>query len=190
MANQSRTSIYQIEVTLMGSNPPIWRRILAASDTTLPDVHELLQISMGWEDSHLHQFVVGEQFFGVADPDFPSDITDEMGVPLADILTGEEDAAVYEYDFGDSWAHRLVLEKIFVYEEGVPLPRCIEGQRACPPEDCGGVPGYEHLLAAIAEPGHPEHEGLSEWLGQGFDPEYLDLSWINFELGEFFGRDA
>jgi hypothetical protein len=190
MANKSKPSIYQIEVTLMGSDPPIWRRIVVPSSMTLPKFHALLQIVMGWENYHLHQFMAEEQYFGMPDPHFPSDMKSEARVKLKRLLPAKATSAIYEYDFGDGWEHQLVLEKVLPYEEGEPLPRCLEGQRACPPEDCGGIIGYEHLLEAVSDPEHPEHADLSEWLGEGFDPERFDASVANFELGRYFGKNA
>ncbi|MCO6441647.1 MAG: plasmid pRiA4b ORF-3 family protein [Nitrococcus mobilis] len=188
MADKSKPNVYQIKVTLMGSRPPIWRRILAPSNMPLPKFHELLQIAMGWENAHLHQFIAGKQYLGVPDPGFPSEVKNEARVKLQELLPAEGSSAIYEYDFGDGWQHKLVLEKVRPYEEGEPLPRCLEGKRACPPEDCGGIGGYEHLLEAVSDSKHPEHEELSEWLEEGFDPEHFDASQANFELGRCFGK--
>lgn len=190
MAGKSKPSVYQIKVILIGSEPPIWRRMLVAGNMTLPKVHATLQIVMGWKHSHLHQFVVDGQYFGVPDPDFAPRVKNEARVKLKQLLPAEGDGAVYEYDFGDGWEHGLLLEKIFPNEKGEPLPRCIDGKRTCPPEDCGGIGGYANLLEALENPKHPDHEELSEWLEEGFDPEYFDPSAANFELGRYFGKGA
>lgn len=187
-ASRFRPDTLQLKVTLRGSKPPIWRRLLVPGNFNLAQLHQALQIGMGWQESHLHQFVAGEDYYG---PDDPADFTcpkDETAMMLQKVLRAEGDTLVYEYDFGDGWEHTVLLEKFFPYVEGEPLPRCIDGKRACPPEDCGGVGGYAYLLEVLADPAHPEHRDLREWLGiDAFDPAALDLSVINFELGEFFG---
>lgn len=188
MAGKQKQSIYQIKVTLIGSAPPVWRRILAASDMLLPKFHELLQVVMGWENSHLHQFNTGRQSFGVPDPDFHSDIKDEARVKLTELLPAVGSSAVYEYDFGDGWEHELVVEGVLPAVANEPLPRCLEGERACPPEDCGGISGYELLLEALGDPKHPDHEESSQWVGEDFYPDRFDVSVANFELGRLFGK--
>ncbi|MDN5872403.1 MAG: plasmid pRiA4b ORF-3 family protein [Nitrococcus sp.] len=190
MTGKSRPSVYQVKVTLIHSKPPIWRRILVPNNMLLPKFHELLQITMGWENYHLHQFVAGEQYFGVPDTTLPMDIKNEARVKLRELLPAEGSSAIYEYDFGDGWEHKLKVEKVLPFEEGEPLPRCLKGKRACPPEDCGGIFGYENLLEAIRDPKHPNHSELSEWLGEGFDPEYFDASVLNIELDGYFRKNA
>lgn len=188
-ASRFRPDTLQIKVTLRGSKPPVWRRLLVPGNFNLAQLHAALQIAMGWEDAHLHQFVVGSDRYGPDDPDDFTCPRDERGAMLQKLLRAEGDVMTYEYDFGDGWEHTLLLEKFFPYEEAEPLPRCIDGKRACPPEDCGGVWGYAHLLEVMADASHPEHRDLRDWLGDAaFDPAALDLSRINFELGEHFGR--
>ncbi len=104
--------IYQVKVTLKGSKPPIWRRILVASDTRLGKLHRILQVVMGWTDSHLHQFIVGHTYYGVPHPDVDLDVRSERTVPLSRVLQAPKDKITYEYDFGDSWEHELLLEKV------------------------------------------------------------------------------
>lgn len=181
---------YQIKVTLVGSRPAIWRRILVRCDMNLTDLHHTLQIVMGWEDSHIHQFQVGQEVYGVPDPEYPRDVKNEARVMVKKVFSELGSVILYEYDFGDGWEHKLELEKVIPHQEGEPLPRCLDGKRACPPEDSGGIGGYKHLLQVVRDSEHPDHRELSEWLGEGFDPEYLDLSAVNYELGENFGRSA
>ena len=178
-------SIYQLKVTLNYSSPPIWRRFQIASTDTLEDVHIALQIVMGWTNSHLHQFMKDRVCYGMPDEDFPSDMLDELDYRLDQILKKEKDTLIYEYDFGDGWVHDVVLEKILPFKTDVELPVCLEGNRACPPEDIGGVPGYEMFLEAIADPSHPEHEDMLEWIGGEFDPERFDLAEVNNLLREY-----
>jgi hypothetical protein len=176
--------IYQIKVTLRHIRPPIWRRIEVGSEIKLDKLHRILQEAMGWTDSHLHQFIVGDSFYGQPDPDFDYDLDmdDETKVKLNQIVSGEKFKFIYEYDFGDGWEHELLIEKIGPPEDGVDYPRCLTGKRACPPEDVGGVWGYETFLEAMADPTHPEHEVYTEWIGDEFDAEAFDLEGINIGL--------
>jgi hypothetical protein len=178
----SKAQIYQIKVTLDESKPPIWRRILVPGDATLEKLHYILQVAMGWTNSHLHQFIVGQTFFGQPHPDFGLEMRDERRVKLSQIAPGEGFAFRYEYDFGDSWLHNLVVEKVLEPEPGQHYPVCVKGKRACPPEDVGGVWGYEGFLEAIGDPDHPEHEDYLEWIGGEFDAEEFDLDAVNSAL--------
>ena len=174
--------IYQIKVTLQGFRPPIWRRIQVRSDTRLDKLHLILQDVMGWDNYHLHQFVIHGEYYGPPyDGDF-MDMMDESKSKLSDLVGGEKFKFIYEYDFGDSWAHVLLVEKILPAEKGVQYPVCIKGKRACPPEDVGGVWGYGSFLEAIKDPKHPEHDEYLEWVGGEFDPEAFDLDDINVML--------
>jgi hypothetical protein len=177
-------NVYQIKVTLKGSKPPIWRRIQVTSDISLYELHHILQVVMGWEDYHLHQFIIGGTYFGEPHPDYGFDLemVDETTVELNQVVSGAKTKFTYEYDFGDSWEHTILIEKILPLEAGKHYPICLTGRRACPPEDCGGIWGYAYLLEAIQNPDHPEHEYLLEWVGGGFDPEAFDLDEINGEL--------
>lgn len=184
------TQIYQLKITLNHSRPPIWRRVQVAANVRLSQLHNIIQAAMDWENYHLHQFIVGKRpdwtFYGVPAPEY-----DDWGPPMKDesltklnqILKSVKDKFVYEYDFGDGWEHIILLEKILQPEDGAIYPRCVKGKRACPPEDCGGIWGYANLLEAMADPEHPEHEDLLDWMGgDDFDPEYFDLDEINARL--------
>jgi hypothetical protein len=170
--------IFQLKVTLKGSKPPIWRRVQVRADTGLGDLHAILQTVMGWDDSHLHQFIVQGEYYGVPTGD-DFNVMDEDEFTLAQVSGREKSKMVYEYDFGDGWMHDMVVEKILPPDQGAKLPRCVDGQCACPPEDCGGIWGYYNLLEAVRDPKHPEHEELREWLGEKYDPEAFDLDRIN-----------
>jgi len=174
--------VYQIKVTLGGSKPPIWRRVLVRSDTSLGQLHGILQAVMGWADYHLHQFIVGQTYYGVPHEDYGSEMRDESRVRLKQIVPSEKFKFRYEYDFGDSWLHHLLVEKILPPEAGQYYPVCIKGKRACPPEDVGGIWGYDSFLEAVRNPDHPEHEDMLEWIGGEFDPEAFDLDEVNEAL--------
>jgi len=185
MATKQLRNIYQVKITLIGSKPPIWRTVLVPSDLRLGAFHDVIQAVMGWTESHLHQFIANKIFYGVPDDDFGMEIEDESKYKLSQLLKMEKDSLIYEYDFGDSWEHKILLEKILPFDTKTALPVCIKGKRACPPEDCGGIWGYEELLEAISNPKHPDHENMLEWLGGEFDPEEFDLEEINGNLAEY-----
>ncbi len=177
--------IYQLKVTLKYSKPPIWRRLLVASDTTLAKLHDILQITMGWEDAHLHHFKIGEVYYSKPMTMFDMedlDNEDSHKVKLSQIVTGEKFKFLYEYDFGDSWYHEIVVEKILPHDSQQPLPRCITGKLACPPEDIGGIGRYYWVLEVLEHREDPEYEDLLEWLGGDFDPDAFDMDAINQEL--------
>jgi hypothetical protein len=179
------TSIYQLKISLLDIKPPIWRRFHVPSDMSLAKLHRVIQDVMGWEDGHLHQFKVGKTYYGVTYPDdfdgMPK-TRDERKASLEMLVSKPKGKFVYEYDFGDSWQHEIVLEKILPPEPGVRYPVCLEGKRACPPEDCGGAWGYGDLLDVLQDPQHPDHEDMREWLGGEFDPEHFDAAAVNAAL--------
>ncbi len=180
------TDVYQIKVTLKHSKPPIWRRIQVRGNTKLSKLHLILQQVMGWDNYHLHQFIVGgNTYYGEPNPDFDGwglDMRDEKRVTLNQIAPRAKSKFIYEYDFGDSWEHIMLVEKILPPEKGAHYPRCIKGKRACPPEDVGGVWGYDDFVEAIKDPKHPEHSGMLDWVGGKFDPEEFDLDAVNEAL--------
>lgn len=179
--------IYQLKVTLDGSKPPIWRRLHVPENVTLYELHAILQIAMGWTNSHLHMFHIGKQIYGNPEDDEFGELgtKDETRYRLNKVANREKMKFHYEYDFGDSWEHTILVEEILPAQKGVQYPRCVAGKRACPPEDVGGVAGYEEFLAAIADPRHEEHEEYLTWIGGAFDPEEFDLDEINTTLPNY-----
>jgi hypothetical protein len=176
-AAKKQNAIYQFKITLLDIKPPIWRRI-QVPDGTLDELHEHIQTAMGWTNSHLHQFLIRGQRYG--DPellndgfDDDDDLIDATEVRLSQLLEKKRRAFrfSYEYDFGDGWQHEIVYEGASPAEPRVRYPRCIEGARACPPDDCGGPWGYGDFLQAIRDPKHEDHETMLEWIGGAFDPE-------------------
>jgi hypothetical protein len=178
------TSVYQVLVTLQYIEPAIWRRLLLPSDLRLGKLHRVLQCVFGWENYHLHQFVVGDTLYGVPDPEWGDELPmiDERTVPLSHVLTQVGDTVVYEYDFGDSWRHDVLLETILPADPARASLVCLAGARARPPEDVGGVWGYASFLEAITDPEHAEHAELLTWAGGVFDPEGCDVNMINWWL--------
>ncbi|MGD8674579.1 MAG: plasmid pRiA4b ORF-3 family protein [Desulfobacterales bacterium] len=181
--NKKSKSLYQIKVTLVGSKPPIWRRLIVKDNIRLDQLHSVLQVAMGWFNYHLHQYRVGRSYIGIPDPDFDIDVKDERKVYLLDIISTPKDNFVYEYDFGDGWEHKIVLEKILSLDF-FESPVVIKGKKACPPEDCGGIWGYSDFLDAIQDPKHAEHESMLEWVGGEFDPDEFDMNFINKKLND------
>lgn len=181
-------TLLQLLVTLTGSRPAIWRRLLVPSELNLAQLHRVLQIAMGWEECHLHCFRQAGRTYEpkakreLVDFFLPKRTQDESKVRLADLLPAEGDWLLYEYDFGDSWAHEVRVEKVLPAPPGVRQPSCQAGERACPPEDCGGLPGFEHLLTVMANRKHPEYREMLEWLGERFDPKAFNLAEVNAEL--------
>jgi hypothetical protein len=176
--------IYQLKVTLKHIRPPIWRRVLVRGDISLGKLHRILQIVMGWGDMHLHQFVIGGVAYGQPDPNLGLYFQSERRANLNEVAPVAKHQFIYEYDFGDSWDHQILVEKILPPDPGAHYPVCVAGKRASPPEDCGGVPGYYSLSEAMSDPEHPEHANLREWLGYQFDAEAIDLAEINDILAD------
>lgn len=164
---KSKDLVYQLKISLKRSKPPIWRRVLISATATLGDLHCLIQIVMeGWDDYHMHQFEVRGEYYG--DPDAIDDIEfDENDFPLSKIVDKEGGKFFYTYDFGDDWEHEIVLEKILKAESGQQYPICTGGKRACPPEDSGGVWGYNEAKEREKE---------------GFNPELFNIDAINQKL--------
>ena len=181
-ASKTTALIYQLKVTLKDSRPPIWRRLLAPADFSLFKLHQALQLAMGWTDSHLHQFIIDGEFYSIPSREDFEPVLDERRYPLGQIAPREKRKFVYEYDFGDSWEHEIVVEKILPPEPEVKYPVCVKGKGACPPEDVGGVWGYAEFLQAIRDPNHEEHDMYLEWMGDEFDPEAFDLDEVNQAL--------
>jgi hypothetical protein len=137
---------------LEGIEPTIWRRFLVTGDIKLDKLHRVLQNVMGWENSHLHEFRVGKVSYAEPGPGQSGTTLNSKKMELRAVARKEKDTLMYIYDFGDGWEHKLIVEKISAPKSGKDYPLCLGGERACPPEDCGGIPGYEMLLSALAGP--------------------------------------
>ena len=179
-----------MHVELTGTQPPVWRRVDLASDLFLDRIHDVLQMVMGWQDYHLHQFASGGQAHDPKAENYvmPAGLAegivgiDERRVRLDEVLVGPGDRLFYEYDFGDSWSHTLDLEEVMDRSPGADPARCVGGEWACPPEDCGGIGGYAHLLQILADPSHPDHGELRRWAGADFDPAHFEPEQVNEAL--------
>jgi len=180
--------VYQLKITLKGTKPPIWRRIQVPESYTFWDLHVAIQDAMGWEDYHLHEFVFTLPIMNIKvrigipmEDDFDETILPDWDQKIADYFSSETPKAEYTYDFGDGWQHDIILEKILPREGGVIYPRCVDGKRACPPEDCGGIGGYAEFLEAIGDPANERHEDMLDWVGGSFDPEDFNPSEVKFD---------
>lgn len=178
-------SIYQIQIALRGFKPKIWRRLLIPSDMLLFDFHKVIQTSMGWNNSHLHHFFKNGHFYSIKiKDDFLWDDRDTIDykrkkIRVSDLLMKEKESMIYEYDFGDSWEHDIILEKILPADSAIGYPICVKGKMRCPPEDCGGVWGYADMLEILDQPDHDEYEDIIEWLEEGFDPMHFNKDEVN-----------
>jgi hypothetical protein len=178
--------IFQIKVTLLGSDPEIWRRLLVPASITLDDFHHVLQIAMGWDNAHMHEFRKGKQIYGVPNPEerffnMPRTI-DDRKVRLDELLLRLGSNFVYAYDMGDSWEHAIVFEKRLPVDPNLKYPACLGGERACPPEDCGGIYGFYDLLEVVQDPEHERHEEMLEWVGEEWDPDAFSPEDVNRRL--------
>lgn len=184
---------YQFKITLKGSKPPIWRRVQVPEDYSLYDLHIAIQDSFPWGDYHLHEFSTvalkgaEQKFYGF--PDFDNgdwrEVVRDWTVKIGDVFQiGGNKALNYTYDFGNDWEHRVELEKILLTGKGIKYPCCLDGRRTCPPEDCGGYPGYEDMLKILQDPRHEEYKDMCNWLaidaGSEYDPEYFDPREVEF----------
>jgi hypothetical protein len=181
---QAPRNVHRLKVTLRGTKPPIWRRFEVPSDMTLARLHTVIQLGFGWEDSHLWVFETPAGRYGSYDPD--REIRSAANKKLSAVADWPADKIRYEYDFGDSWEHDVVVEAVEPAEPGIAYPRCTAGKRAGPPEDSGGVSGYYNLLNTLANPRHENHAQMLWWLGieaaAEFDPDHFDLEAANKAL--------
>ena len=184
-------AIYQLRITLKNAKPPIWRQVLVPAEFRLDQLHQLIQVTMGWHNSHLHEFAAehpvtkDERTFtdaeSVAESGFGED---ERDITIGDLLIAVDDKMTYVYDFGDDWVHEVKVQKILATVPGEKFPQCVGGKRACPPEDCGGPWRYEEMLESVANPEDKEHEMFTEWLGGDFDAEKFDLAEVQGLIGD------
>lgn len=184
--------IYQLHISLKYIKPEIWRRFLVTDEVTFEKLHKIIQIVMGWEDYHLHEFSVGSRKFGMPDEEWDFyEAENEKKVRLNELNMAENQKFGYLYDFGDSWEHEIKIEKLISIESGVKYPKCLAGERACPPEDCGAFPGYDQMFELHRLPPDELDEDDAEriqWLGEDHDFEYFSVDEVNAILWKKFAR--
>lgn len=186
--NTTRTvAVHRIKVTLRGSRPPIWRRLEVPAHITLARMHDVIQIAFGWDGYHMWVFEdPADRYGGYGVADRELEIRSADAKRLDQVTPHAGDRLRYTYDFGDGWEHDILVEAVTGPEPGVAYPRCLTGRRACPPEDCGGIWGYQELIEILGDPSHEEHDERLEWLGLGsagdFDPAAFDAAEMNQDL--------
>lgn len=174
-------TVFQLRIALEEVTPTIWRRLLVPGGIRMAKLHDIFQAAMGWTNSHLHAFTIGDDRYGMQFDEHPEGEINERDVTVIRAI-GPHERFVYEYDFGDSWDHEVVVEGRTSLRYGLKHAVCLDGEHACPPEDCGGVYGYVQLLIALADPTHEDHDELLEWIGGTFDPTAFDLVATNVAL--------
>jgi hypothetical protein len=179
---------YELRIELMGIEPPVWRCLRVAGDMSLGDLHWVIQVAMGWEFDHAHEFVVDRESYGPVADGFEGLDEDEVTLDELNLRRGRK--FMYTYDFGDDWRHLLRVEKVLPPTPEDLQTACFAGGRACPPEDCGGVGGYYRILEALANPDDPEFADLREWVGDEYDPARFDLEAVQQRLAKAFTTEA
>lgn len=184
--------MYQLKITLQGSDPEIWRRVLVPPDIPLGTLNRVIQLAMGWENYHWHEFVIGQQRYTLPLENTPSfwlaslcgGPTDERKVRLDQLVPKVTRTFLYEYDFGDAWMHEIQFEEVVPSVRPDTAPTCTGGQRACPPEDCGGIDAYLDMLNVLKKPrrNRARQRLIEEWFDEEFDPACFDPNVVNAEL--------
>ena len=175
---------YQVKIQLLHIEPAIWRRLVLASHIPLDRLHDIIQIAMGWNDCHLHEFTIGKKRY-TERPQSKGEEIEAMFV-LSDLVKKKGTTFRYLYDFGDYWEHEITLENSRYPEEDMQtIVTCLDGERACPPENTGGIPGYLNFCEAIKDPKHPEHEDFLDWHGGQFDSEAFDKESVNQQFVKY-----
>jgi hypothetical protein len=173
---------YQLLIELEEATPTIWRRLLVPTSARLPRLHDMIQVAMGWTDSHEHSFTVGDARYAMCLDDDREDEIDEETVTVLEALHGHREFS-YEYDFGDGWEHTVTIEAEHRSPHGLQFALCLAGANACPPEDCGGPAGYERFLGALADPQNAQRRDYVRWIGrETFDRAAFDLIGVNAAL--------
>jgi hypothetical protein len=183
-------TVHELRITLDDVKPRIWRTFVVPSGIPLAALHRVIQSVMGWEDSHLHRFEINGVGYEILMPglDQEADTQDASKAVLGELVPNAGAGFVYQYDFGDNWVHRVEVLTVGLPSSGAKYPICTGGERACPPEDCGGVGGFEVVLDALAHPGREESKELLVWLGRGYDPAAFDLAKVNRRLNSLRTR--
>ena len=177
--------IIQLRVFIQGIRPVIWRRLRVEKNTSLFELHHIIQIAFGWQNYHLFEFEYHGYNFGEINdvvPEANENMLDARTITLESLLVDTRELLRYTYDFGDNWMHYIVVERFLAKANGLAYPYCMSGKNACPPEDCGGIKGYDTLIKALKNKQHPEHKEYKNWVGKGFSPDGFELNKINNQL--------
>ncbi len=182
-------TITRVRVEIEGTEPLVWRELDLPLSTTLATLHDIIQVVMRWQDYHLHEFIVGDRVYGVPDPDDVFDerrVYKERSIRLGTLIERGFSDFLYVYDFGDYWRHRITMHAARQGDPGVEYPRFVSGARRAPPEDVGGLTGFEEFLEAMADPEHDQFQQMLDWYGDVFDPEDIDARWITMIIQDNF----
>jgi Plasmid pRiA4b ORF-3-like protein len=184
--------IARIRIELNGIDPTIWRRVEVPLTTSLKGLHDVIQSVMPFENYHLFRFDIGDKRYGIPDRewDHVQETLDAKNIKIGVLVERGVSAFSYTYDFGDDWRHSISIENVIAADPTLDYPRFIDGSRRAPPEDVGGIPGFEEFLDAMTNPRHPEHQRLTKWYGGSFDPDDLDLPVIGDRIGKLARRRA
>jgi len=179
--------IYQFKIELQHSDPLIWRRIKVNQNYRMDSFHQVIQIVMGWENSHLHEFLIDDKIVGMVDHAFVGELqpneVEESTLILREFDFGKSDTFEYFYDFGAKWNHIVTVENFMPGD--LFFPNCYDGEGACPPEDCGGIMAYNDICAILKNPDHPDHKNMLEVWPEDFKPDYFNSIAVNEELKRF-----
>lgn len=174
--------VFELRIEIERTNPVVWRQLVVPETITFYELHHTIQITFGWKNSHIYSFTVNDQTIGNPDLLEDTEVISDKNIFINQALKKKGSTMQYEYDFGDGWMHNITLENISENLADIKVPVCLEGEMACPPEDCGGIHGYEILKEAMKDKKHPEHDDLIAWLGKRFDPYEFYLQKVNKEL--------
>lgn len=180
--------ILQLKISLLDTQPQIWRRVLVKGGYTFYDLHYIIQLTMGWEDYHLYEFHCSGLIIGNPEADdafvYEADeaVTDARNIKIDEVLSKEGETLIYKYDFGDGWKHLVKVEKVLDEDTAFEYPVLLEGALSAPPEDCGGISGFYNLLKILKSTAHPQHKEMADWAGKEYDPKKLDIAEINSQL--------
>lgn len=178
--NRPENQILKLRISLEGTEPLVWREVLVPSYFTLEALHSIVQLVMGWQMSHLYDFEIDGQRYSEPD-EFDELPSKSLASSISAALNGETSFR-YTYDFGDSWRHLIEVKEVTTIDDGFNYPICIDGENACPPEDCGGIPGFEDLKEKLANKKDPEHKEMLRWVGGYFNPKSFDANRINRDM--------
>lgn len=183
--------MYQMTIRLEHSEPPVWRTLQVLNQTTLEDLHDIFQIAMGWKNEQTYQFIIDEHYYGDDDLGSSDNRSDAATVHLGSLIKRGKVSFVYEYDLSDGWEHHVHVDKIrpISAEEAARLPLCLDGENACPPEDCGGIFGYYELLSLLKDPQHPAYQEMIVQYG-AIEPRAFEIAQVNQQLRALFQVEA
>lgn len=177
--------VARVRVELRSVRPSVWRRVDVPLSCTLAALHDIIQAAMGWTDSHLHEFTIGERAYGIPDPGYDFDdrkVYKDSSIRLSTVIERGFRQFHYLYDFGDHWEHEVIVEDVRDGEAGIDYPAFVEGARRCPPEDVGAARGFMSFLEAVLDPAHEEQREMVEWYGKRYDPADIDERLVRLRL--------